>query len=101
MKHGNGGLLALRCQRRTSLPCLSLLPENRSQCGDKGDWSSSEGVDSVLATPSALWVWHFAQVENGRGGVGNHEGVGPVLPAQKRAQPTTMGPLTSLSCVVS
>lgn len=50
------------------------------------------GVDSVLPTPSTLWVWHSAQVENGRGWVGNHEGIGPCSAHTKKKHDPQLWP---------
>lgn len=42
-----------------------------------------------MPTPATLWVWHTAQVENGRGWVGNHKGTGPCSgqPKKKNQNP--------------
>lgn len=53
-----------------------------------------------MPTPATLWVWHTAQVENGRGWVGNHKGTGPCSgQTKKKSRTHNYGPLTSLSCV--
>lgn len=67
--------------------------------GSKGCWSSSESLTQTwLLVPSALRVWHSTQVENGRGWVGNHEGIGPGSVHTKQHSPQ-MWPSYSSSCV--